>query len=425
MVRILSQSGAILHGEKDACNTAGLFDHPRALAGRIAAIVFAALAFGCGGVTAQAQPEGGVPWLTAPPLLTPAEAASAAALAASDVSVRTRDFRAPTGPAWITVPRINDRLTAKDIGLVVNDADPYSVEVGAFYAKARKLAPQQVLHVNLPVKGSLSADEFRQLSGRIDEFFGTRVQALALAWVQPFAAGCNSITGALAMGLDESICARSCAPTRRSPYFDAPTPRPLADLHMRLSMLLAAPDVAAAKALIRRGVAADRSLGLRGAPTANVYFVNTPDGARSVRRVLFPPAGPIARAGIDVHVENAQSLENIDRVLVYETGLVRVGKLDTIRWLPGALADHLTSTGGNLTSNSQMSVLEWIGSGATASYGTVSEPCNHLQKFPHPQVLLLNYVQGSTAIEAYWRSVAWPLQGLFIGEPLAAPFARR
>ena len=62
--------------------------------------------------------------------------------------------------------------------------------------------------------------------------------------------------------------------------------------------------------------------------------------------------------------------------------------------------------------------------GATASYGTVSEPCNHVQKFPHPQVLLGRYVQGATAIEAYWSSVAWPAQGVFVGEPLAAPFAR-
>ena len=58
-------------------------------------------------------------------------------------------------------------------------------------------------------------------------------------------------------------------------------------------------------------------------------------------------------------------------------------------------------------------------------YGTVSEPCSHAQKFPHPQVLLLDYAQGSSAIEAYWKSVAWPLQGVFVGEPLAAPFARR
>jgi hypothetical protein len=38
-------------------------------------------------------------------------------------------------------------------------------------------------------------------------------------------------------------------------------------------------------------------------------------------------------------------------------------------------------------------------------------------------LLLLSYLQGQTAIEAYWKSVEWPQQGLFIGEPLAAPFA--
>ena len=85
-----------------------------------------------------------------------------------------------------------------------------------------------------------------------------------------------------------------------------------------------------------------------------------------------------------------------------------------------------TSYGGQLSGQSgQSTALEWIASGATASHGTVSEPCNHLQKFPHPQWLLLHYLQGSTAIEAYWKSVSWPQQSLFIGEPLAAPFARR
>ena len=141
--------------------------------------------------------------------------------------------------------------------------------------------------------------------------------------------------------------------------------------------------------------------------------------------MLFPPAGLVRAAGIDVHTETTQALEDVSRVLLYQTGLVQVDKLDTIGWVPGALADHLTSTGGQLVGGTQMSAIEWIASGATASYGTVSEPCNHLQKFPHPQILLLNYVQGSSALEAYWKSVAWPQQGVFSGEPLAAPFSKR
>jgi hypothetical protein len=31
---------------------------------------------------------------------------------------------------------------------------------------------------------------------------------------------------------------------------------------------------------------------------------------------------------------------------------------------------------------------------------------------------------GETLIESYWKSVAWPAQGLLIGEPLAAPYQK-
>ena len=323
------------------------------------------------------------------------------------------------------MPKLTGRLTAADIGLVINTADPYSVAVGAFYIRARGLKESQVLRLDLPMKPTLLPPEFKVLEAAIERFFGPRTQAVALAWVEPYAVNCNSITGALALGYDADLCAKTCDPSRRSPYFETATSRPFTDLRLRPSMLLAAKDVASARAMIERGVASDRTLGWRGAPPAKVYFVNTPDRLRSVRSALFPPAGIVVRAGLDVRVEATAAIENADRVVLYQTGAVRVDKLETIRWLPGALADHLTSVGGQLSGSAQMSAIEWISSGATASYGTVSEPCNHLQKFPHPQVLLLNYAQGSTAIEAYWKSVAWPQQGVFIGEPLAAPFARR
>jgi uncharacterized protein (TIGR03790 family) len=173
-------------------------------------------------------------------------------------------------------------------------------------------------------------------------------------------------------------------------------------------------------------VEADHSLGWRGAPPVQALFVATSDAARSVRARLFPPPGPLRGMGVDVEVERSDTPPSADRLLIYQTGAARLSGLSVLHFVPGALADHLTSFGGQLDGRSgQTSVLAWIGSGATASYGTVSEPCNHPQKFPHPQLLLLHYLQGSTAIEAYWKSVAWPSQGLFVGEPLAAPFARQ
>jgi uncharacterized protein (TIGR03790 family) len=328
---------------------------------------------------------------------------------------------------WIAVPRIAGRLTYKDIGLVINIADPYSVEVGAFYVRARELASEQVLRVELPLRRSLTADEFRDFDHRVSAYFGAQVQALALAWVQPYAVACNSLTAALAFGFDDELCKKSCdPPLRHSRYFNSSSTRPYTDLGLRPSMLLAADDVAGAKAMILRGVASDHTLGLRGAPPVNAYYVTTSDRPRSSRAPLFPPPGRINGVGVDVHLVTASALEDVERVLLYMTGAVKVDALDRIGWMPGAMGDHLTSTGGELDGHSgQMTAKAWIASGATGSYGTVSEPCSHPQKFPHPQVLLLQYVQGSSLIEAYWKSVAWPQQGLFIGEPLAAPFARR
>ncbi|MGD7036182.1 TIGR03790 family protein [Methylotuvimicrobium buryatense] len=90
--------------------------------------------------------------------------------------------------------------------------------------------------------------------------------------------------------------------------------------------------------------------------------------------------------------------------------------------IAGTVGDHLTSTGGVLT-GSKLSIIEWIEAGVTGSYGTVIEPCNFPEKFPHPGVLMFYYLRGSTLIEAYRKSVARPGQGIFIGKPLAKPFA--
>ena len=341
---------------------------------------------------------------------------------AASAHADTPDIKPPSRD-WLRIPRIQGRLSAQELGLVINTADPYSVEVGEYYARRRGIPEGQVLRVELPLKTQLSASEFAALDARIREFMGPQVQVLALAWTQPYAVECNSITAAIALGVQPQLCSEGCKPTRASPYFNAPTATPFTDYGMRPSMLLASRSVAAAKALIDRGIASDQQLGKIDTPMATALFVSTNDANRNVRARFYPPAIELPRKGLKVVIRKGNDDGGTPRVFLYETGLTRVPHLSQVQWLPGALADHLTSFGGDLLGNSgQMSALDWLESGATASYGTVSEPCNFVQKFPHPQVLLLNYVQGATAIEAYWRSVAWPAQGVFVGEPLAAPY---
>jgi uncharacterized protein (TIGR03790 family) len=341
--------------------------------------------------------------------------ACAHALAADSAAVPLQSLR---------VPPIAGRLLASELGLVINMADPYSVAVGSYYAQRRNIPEQHVVRVHLPVRNTLSGAELVALADQIKTTLPAQVQALALAWSRPYAVECNAITAALTLGFQPELCKQSCAPSAPSSYFNFATRQPFTDLGLRPSMLLAARSVEAAKALIDRGIASDQQLGKRGVADVQAVFVNTQDAARNVRAALYPPSGRIPALGLQID-NTAEPLTASPRVVLLQTGSARFENAPSIHWVAGALADHLTSFGGQLLdAHDQMTALDWLEAGATASYGTVSEPCNHLQKFPHPQVLLLNYLQGSTAIEAYWRSVAWPAQGLFVGEPLAAPFGR-
>ena len=312
------------------------------------------------------------------------------------------------------------RLKAAQLAIVINDADPDSVEVGEYYRRARNIPRANVIHVSIPGRPrQLDPPHFARLQASINGQLSPGVQAVLLVWTAPYAVGCNAITAAVTLGYDAAQCARPCAPGRPSAYYNASSARPFTDFKMRLSMLLPTHPVAASRALIDRGVAS----GFRSAP-ATAYYLQTSQTARNARAPLFPR--PASNAARKLRVANLQAdaLEGARDIIIYQTGMASVAKLDTLGFLPGALADHLTSFGGDLLGTEQMSSLRWLDAGATASYGTVSEPCNHWQKFPHPTVLLKHYIGGSSAIEAYWRSVAWPTQGLFIGEPLAAPYGR-
>jgi hypothetical protein len=68
-------------------------------------------------------------------------------------------------------------------------------------------------------------------------------------------------------------------------------------------------------------------------------------------------------------------------------------------------------------------LLVFLGVGACGSYGTVTEPCAYLEKFPSPQDYFYQ-ARGFSLAECYYQSVVNPYQGLMVGEPLAAPFAR-
>ena len=312
-------------------------------------------------------------------------------------------------------------LTPEQLGVVVNDAEPNSVEIAQYYMQARQIPPKNLVHVSIPNRPhKISSQQFSEIRQQIEAQLEPQIQALLMVWTAPYAVECNSITSAFTLGFDAAQCANTCAPGKPSRYFNSTSQHPYQDYGMRLSMLLPTESVEQAKSLIDRGV-----LSAFRIQPASAYFVQTSDTPRNARAPFFPKSGTILQKQLDIKTMHANTLENADDIMFYQIGLPIVTNLDTLHFLPGALADHLTSFGGDLLGNTgQMSSLRWLEAGATASYGAVAEPCSHWQKFPHPQVLLKAYLSGSTAVEAYWKSVAWPTEGLFIGEPLAAPYNR-
>jgi uncharacterized protein (TIGR03790 family) len=312
-------------------------------------------------------------------------------------------------------------LNATQLALVINTADPLSVKIGDYYAKRRHIPSANIVRVHFNSnRDELPPEEFIALQKFLAPRVGQHIQAYALTWARPYRVGCMSITGAFAFGYDTSYCAKDCSVTRKSPYFNSGVKQPYTELGLRPTMSIAALDFDHARALIDHGVHSDGTH-----PSGTGYLVIGDDKLRNVRATEYPLAEKETGAAIAVNVIHGLPLTGRPDVMFYFVGAVSVSDLDTNRFLPGAVADHLTSFGGMLTDSPQMSSLRWLEAGATGSYGTVVEPCAFPQKFPNVTMLMSYYTAGETLIEAYWKSVAMPGQGIFIGEPLAAPFRAR
>ena len=334
-------------------------------------------------------------------------------------------------PVPVAIPRAS--ITPAELGVVIIQGDALSESIGVYYQAARGIPDENVVRIALPSgRDEITAAEFSAAKAQLDARLPARVQATLLSWAQPSrvrGACAMSITSAFAFGYDAKYCVvqgNGCVPTAASPYYNIDTTKPWQDLNLRPSMMLGASSLNAARALIDRGVRADRTY-----PAGAGYLLRTSDHDRSVRADDYPalPALWNVAGGLKLnYIDNsanaaADFVAFKPDVLFYFTGLVSVPQLNTNTFVPGAAADHLTSYGGFLPeAPPQMPITAWIEAGATASYGTVDEPCNFTSKFPQASIMIEQYFRGATLIEAYWKSVQWPGQGLFIGEPLARPF---
>lgn len=309
-------------------------------------------------------------------------------------------------------------LVPRTLGILVNENDANSIELGNRYAEIRGIPSRNIIRLKLPNVNYVARHLMLRELERIKESpVYSELAGFVLAFDRPFRVDANqSITSAVSQGVSTMRWQGNCNPTA-----DNPDAGKSAGAVMTLKpsmMLTAGGEFHDSLALAQRGRDADNL-----ATVGQVVFWKTQDQARSVpREKSMERAERLYSKQIPVFV--TETREPWRDLLGLQTGLAVVPNLDQFRFLPGAFADHLTSFGGVLDAkNSQTPATAWIKAGATASYGTVREPCNYPSKFPDPARLLSNYLSGDSLLEAYWKSVSTVIEGLFIGEPLARPFS--
>jgi uncharacterized protein (TIGR03790 family) len=377
-----------------------------------------------GGTTAASSGSSGDPSASTTEVADAETGTTTDATTGTTAVVTTEPGSTTGAPVMPTVLFPRTSILPEELAVIVNDDDPLSVEIASYYVAARGIPPANVVHVSLPLAPELTPAQLDPIRADVEAELPDGIQALALAFTNPYRVDCMSITSAFTFGYGPGWCG-GCISTNPSPYHDSPSLRPFDDHGIRPAMMLAASSLEDAQALVDRGVASDGTH-----PAGTGYLVRTTDAARSVRwRQMMAASG--SWSGWDglglLYIDNADGsgsnqVEGADDVMFYFTGLADVPGIETNAYRAGAIADHLTSFGGQVPGSSQMSALRWLEAGATGSYGTVVEPCNYPEKFPHVGIAIANYFRGQTLVEAYWKSVAWPGEGLFIGEPLARPW---
>lgn len=335
--------------------------------------------------------------------------------------------------------------------VVVNQTSTNSLQLGNYYCERRGVPPQNVLRIAWPgSRVAWTRNDFETLlRGPLEAMLAARGLTNQIDYVVlstdipyrviqtndlPLFNGINSTTAALFYGFkpDGCLLCPGGLPSCNLPSGSAnayagsegifrQTPPVSAASNSWLVMMLTSSNLAQAKAIVDRGVTADFTF-----PTQTVALAKSPtDRLRRIRGAIFDSAllNARLRGGMTILRTNTATPLGLGTLQGYAGG-DQVVSLTTNIFAPGAMADNVTSFSGYLFENSgHTDALDFLNAGATASYGTVVEPCAYLAKFPNAQHFFYQ-ARGFSIAECYYQSVTNPYQGVLVGEPLSAPFAK-
>jgi hypothetical protein len=330
---------------------------------------------------------------------------------------------ASTQPCTVTPPPPTAGelpLKPSDVVVVVNANDPASRAIADHYKATWGVTREVVL--NLGSGQSISTTAFNTERNKLT---AVPAAAFALCFTVPTRVNeNNSITSAVSHGYTTPTS------TAAAPGYGKPSAA------VKRAVLVYSIEV------INRGKAATGTK-----PQGTIYTVLANDGGGTAPRgdarapQVIGAAGDRIRALLPMNVKlvvqdnrkgcpgecPGNELVGKSDVLAYFGSMYKIAQWGTNTILPGAYADNLTSTSGNLpTGQGQTPITAFLPS---ATSGTVAEPwasssTNTARQFMRVDTFSVAYFgQGQSFAQAAYRAVERPWRLLIIGDPLCAPYA--
>lgn len=359
----------------------------------------------------------------------------------------------PLALLFLALPGLALALGSHEVLVLVNDASSNSIEIAAEFVKLRQVPEINVVRLNLPAYAGaaaldISPEDFTRAiwTPALRAVKERGIEDHILAWVYSvdFPTTVRTVPTMSLQGITflrniPTTSARVEKGTYASPLFAGPNPivqgsenypsstfdqfaewlrddMPLPSMMLGYTGARGNTKETVIRCL-RSGSASDGTW-----PTGTVFFVTSDDVRSTCRQWQFAPVQrDLVRMGIRAEVTRTFPAGRKD-IIGIMMGAADVNPGADNRYLPGSMAEHLTSAAGEFQSGAQTKISAWIGAGTAGAAGTVVEPMSAWPKFPSAR-FFVHYGNGCSMMESFFQSIRCPLQILVLGDPLARPWA--